>query len=88
MTTTESERISQIYAARGYLVIARYKFNGPCEIGEILTNVYIKNGSTVSQPLRVVAETTQQDFIDQGHYFEGTVCIDPEYDKFYRVESD
>jgi hypothetical protein len=87
MTLQESEAISQIYAARGYLVTARYKLDGPCEIGEILMGVHIRNGSFIDQPLRVVAETTRQDFIDQAHYF-GSYHIDPDYDRFYRVESD
>lgn len=88
MTNIDRQVISLLYADRGYLVIARYKHHGPCEIGEILTRVHLKNGEVIDQPLRVVAETTQQDFIDQGAFFEGTVSIEPDYDKFYRVESD
>jgi hypothetical protein len=89
-TVDEGNKIlSTIYGERGYLVIGVRRGSNAPTIGSVLTNVQMGfDCGPVIQPVRVTAESTIEDFLEQQNYWTSESYNDPAYDRFYRVESD
>lgn len=84
------QRIGEIYAKRGYLVIAHRNGFPDLTPGQIVMDVYISPiGGSCQQPVRVTSLTDFDDFRQQAIFLNGRDQYpNAEYERFYRVESD
>lgn len=90
MTSEMEARIKIALDARGHVVIATLF---PCEKGEILETVFESDpsGPSLGQPVRVVEETTYQDWLEQFRLMypgEPEERYIPGMNWFYVVETD
>jgi hypothetical protein len=91
MTNEQEQALSQCYAARGYLVITLSRFSpAPLTVGEVITSGFTQydRDNDRRQPLRITGETDLTDFLEQCDVLGAPRYHDPDYDRFYRVESD
>jgi hypothetical protein len=91
MTEEQEHALSQCYAVRGYLVITRSRFApAPLTVGEVITCGFTQYDRDKDrwQPLRVTGETDLADFLEQCNVLGVPGYNDPDYNRFYRVESD
>jgi len=87
--------LSQIYAERGYLVLARHTTKEPYQVGQITTDVklFYADATPITQPFRITAISTFEEYLQQSLVLGATRqdLIDYYSDgmhQFYRVESD
>lgn len=86
--------LSLIYAARGYLVIAHCEDLPALTPGDVITPTFRYGddglpGTQGSIPLRIVAETTADDWQAQEQILGQPLhVLPPGYGRFYRVEGD